>query len=137
MNTQSKDGHKLFFCYYCLPHFTSENILKNHTEVCLKINRALKVKMSQKDKKKQKKTKTNKQTNKTKQTKNNNIIFTNFHKQSMVRFVIYADFECITVLIKEEHRKQTVAYLEHITETSPYSFDNFRKLSLYNCFMPI
>ena len=24
-----------------------------------------------------------------------------------------------------------------ITETSPYSFGNFRKLSLYNCFMPI
>ena len=51
MNTQSKDGHKLFFCYYCLQHFTSENILKNHTEFCLKINRALKVKMPQKDKK--------------------------------------------------------------------------------------
>ena len=28
MNTQSKDGHKLFFCYYCLQHFTSEEILK-------------------------------------------------------------------------------------------------------------
>ena len=27
--------------------------------------------------------------------------------------------------------------LKHITETSPYSFGNFRKLSLYNCFMPI
>ena len=129
MNTQSKDGHKLFFCYYCLPHFTSENILKNHTEVCLKINRTLKVKMPQKDKKKKQK--------KQKKKNNNNIIFTNFHKQSMVRFVIYADFECMIVLIKEEHRKQTVAYLEHITETSPYSFDNFRKLSLYNCFMPI
>ena len=25
----------------------------------------------------------------------------------------------------------------YITETSPYSFGNFRKLSLYNCFMPI
>ena len=25
----------------------------------------------------------------------------------------------------------------NITETSPYSFGNFRKLSLYNCFMPI
>ena len=37
MNTQSKDGRKLFFCDYCLLHFTSENILKNHTEVCLKI----------------------------------------------------------------------------------------------------
>ena len=24
-----------------------------------------------------------------------------------------------------------------ITETSPYLFGNFRKLSLYNCFMPI
>ena len=24
-----------------------------------------------------------------------------------------------------------------ITETSPYSFGNFLKLSLYNCFMPI
>ena len=24
-----------------------------------------------------------------------------------------------------------------ITETSPYSFGSFRKLSLYNCFMPI
>ena len=26
--------------------------------------------------------------------------------------------------------------LKNITETSPYSFGNFRKLSLYNCFMP-
>ena len=25
----------------------------------------------------------------------------------------------------------------YITETSPYSFGNFRKLSLYNYFMPI
>ena len=28
----------------------------------------------------------------------------------MALFVIYADFECITVPIKEEHGKQTVAY---------------------------
>ena len=33
MNTQSKYGHKLLFCDYCLQTFTSENILKNHTEV--------------------------------------------------------------------------------------------------------
>ena len=31
----------------------------------------------------------------------------------MAPFVIYADFECITVPIKEEHGKQTVAYQEH------------------------
>ena len=42
MNTQSKDGYKLFFFYYCLQHFTSENILKNHAEFCLKLNRAQK-----------------------------------------------------------------------------------------------
>ena len=86
MNTSSKDSHKLFFCYYCLQHFTSENILKNHTEVCLKINRAQKVKMPQKDKK--------------------YILFTNYHKQLMAPFVIYADFECMTILIKEGHGKQ-------------------------------
>ena len=77
---------------YCLQHFTSENILKNHTEVCLKINGAQKVKMP---------------------SKNKNIFFTNYHKQLMAPFVIYADFECITVLIKEEHGKQTIAYQEH------------------------
>ena len=37
----------------------------------------------------------------------------NYHKQLMAPFVIYADFECITVPIKKEHGKQTVAYLEH------------------------
>ena len=92
MNTQSKDGHKLFFCDYCLQHFTSENILKNHTEVCLKINGTQKVKMP---------------------CKNKNIFFMNYHKQLMAPFVIYADFECITVPIKENHGKQTVAYQEH------------------------
>ena len=45
--------------------------------------------------------------------KNKNIFFINYHKQLMAPFVIYADFECITVPIKEEHRKQTVAYQEH------------------------
>ena len=37
MNTQSKDDNKLFFCDYCLQHYTSENILKNHTEVASKL----------------------------------------------------------------------------------------------------
>ena len=37
--------------------------------------------------------------------KNKNIFFTNYHKQLIAPFVIYADFECITVPIKEEHGK--------------------------------
>ena len=55
MNSQSRNGHRLFFCYYCLQHFTSEEILKNHSDGCLKNNGAQKVKMPQKDKKTNKK----------------------------------------------------------------------------------
>ena len=50
MNTQSKHKNKLFTCYNCLQHFTSENVVKNHTEVCPKINKAQKVKMPRKSK---------------------------------------------------------------------------------------
>ena len=91
MNSQSKHKDKLFFCYYCLQHFTSENILKKHAEGCLKINGTKKVKMP---------------------CKNRNIFFTNYHKQLMVPFVIYADFECITVPINEKHGNNTEAYQE-------------------------
>ena len=92
MNTLSKDDHKLFFCYYCLQHFTSEEILKNHVEGCLKINGTQKVKMP---------------------CKNKNIFFMNYHKQLMAPFVICADFECITVPINEKHGNNTEAYQEH------------------------
>ena len=37
--------------------------------------------------------------------KNKNIFFMNYHKQLMAPFVIYADFECITVPIKEKRGK--------------------------------
>ena len=111
MNTKSKNNHKLFFYYYCLQHFTSENILKNHTEVCFKINGAQKVKMPKKRKKKKKK--------KNKKKKKKNKFFTNYLKQLMAPFVIYANFECIAVPIKKEHGKQTVVYQEH----KPCGFD--------------
>ena len=56
--------------------------MKNHTEVCLKINGTQKVKMP---------------------CKNKNILLTKYHKQLIAPLVIYADCECITVLIKEKH----------------------------------
>ena len=37
----------------------------------------------------------------------------NYHKQLMAPFVIYADFECITVPINEMHGNNTEAYQEH------------------------
>ena len=50
MNSQSKDGHRLLFCLYCLSHFTTEETIKNHAEGCLKINGTQKVKMPCKNK---------------------------------------------------------------------------------------
>ena len=45
--------------------------------------------------------------------KKTNIFFTNCHRQLRAPFVIYADFECLAVPIKEEYGKQTVAYQKH------------------------
>ena len=45
--------------------------------------------------------------------KNKNIFFTNYYKQLMAPFLIYADFECITVPINEKHGNNTDAYQEH------------------------
>ena len=91
MNAQSKHKHTFFFCYYCLQHFTSTNILKSYAEGCLKINGTQKVKMPCKDK---------------------NILFINFHKQLMAPFVIYSNFECITVPITEKHGNNSEPYQE-------------------------
>ena len=55
-------------------------MLKNHAEGYLKINETQKVKMPYKSK---------------------NIFVMNYHKQLIDPFVIYADFECINVPIKE------------------------------------
>ena len=38
---------------------------------------------------------------------------------------------------RNQHSMAFQTPIANITETSPYSFANFRKLSLYNCFMPI
>ena len=46
-----------------------------------------------------------------------------YHKQLMAAFVIYADFECITEPIKENHGKQTVAYQDH--KACGYHHGNF------------
>ena len=46
------------------------------------------------------------------------------------------DLDCQPTLEKKE-KYNSVEILVCITETSPYSFRNFRKLWLYICFMPI
>ena len=69
MNTQSKDDHKIFYCYYCLQHFSSEKILGVHKEICLTVNGMQKVKMPE---------------------NNKPVSFTNYHKQLQLFMLIFS-----------------------------------------------
>ena len=95
MNSQPKKEKTdidYFFVIIVYNILHQEKILKNLAESCLKINGTQKVKIP---------------------CKNKNIFFMNYHKHLMAPFVIYADFECITVPINEKHGNNTVAYQEH------------------------
>ena len=61
---------------YCLQCFSSESILAKRTNNCLTINGKQAINMPKEGE--------------------NILKFNNFHKQQMVPFVIYADFEAIT-----------------------------------------
>ena len=76
MYNQSKHKERKHFCMYCLQCFSSERILANHVNNCLKINGAQAINMPKQGE--------------------NILKFNNFHKQLSVPFVIYADFEAIT-----------------------------------------
>ena len=93
MHSQTKNRKEKFFCKYCIQHFTSEEILNKHIDVCLAINGTQKIGMPKPGSK---------------------IEFKNHHKQLMAPFVIYADFEAITKPINEKSGKSTEAYQHHI-----------------------
>ena len=76
MHNQSKHRERKHFCMYCLQCVSSESILAKHTNNCLTINGKQAIKMPKKG--------------------DNILKFNNFHKQLLVPFVIYADFETIT-----------------------------------------
>ena len=76
MYNQSKHKERKHFCMYYLQCFSSERILANHVNNCLTINGAQAINMPKQGEK--------------------ILKFNNFHKQLLVPFVIYADFEAIT-----------------------------------------
>ena len=62
--------------------------------------------------------------------------------ERIVLFKIYDkrddfDYDIVNFPFLDGDVPRSTSYGVYITETSPYSFGNFRKLSLYNCFMPI
>ena len=97
MFNQTKHEHRKHFCMYCLQCFSSEEVLKNHKDNCIQLNREQAIKMPDKS--------------------NNTLKFNNFHKQQPVPFVIYADFEAITEKISgcrnNNNKSYTEAYQKH------------------------
>ena len=98
MYNQTKHKDKKHFCMYCLQNFTTEKILKNHSEICMVFNGKQAIEMPNKD--------------------NNKLEFNNFHKQLPVPFVIYADFEAITEKIHgcqpNDDKSYTETYQKHV-----------------------
>ena len=97
MFNQTKHKNKKHFCMHCLQCFSSDRVLNEHKDNCIKVNGTQAVKMPDKD--------------------NNILKFINFHKQQSVPFVIYADFEAIIEKISgckpNNDRSYTEAYQKH------------------------
>ena len=60
MYNQTKHKERKHFCMYCLQCFSSERVLNNHKETCLKVNGQQAIKMP---------------------AKNSKVKFTNFHQK--------------------------------------------------------
>ena len=91
MYNQSKHKESKHFCMYCLQCFSSETVLVKHANNCLTINGAQAINMPKQGE--------------------NILKFNNFHKQLPVPFVIYADFEAVTIKVQgceqsEEMKKE-------------------------------
>ena len=89
----SKDGHELYWCYNCLSHFTTQEILQNHQESGCYDNPCAKIVLP---------------------VPNSDDAFIEYKesmmkKQLKVPFIIYADFEALTKEIDSKNK-----YQEHI-----------------------
>ena len=75
MFNKTKHANKKHFCMYCLPNFTTEQILLKHKDNCMVVN--------------------GKQAMRIPKEGENIVQFKNHHRQMPAPFVIYADFEAI------------------------------------------
>ena len=94
MYLKTKHTDKKHFCMACLQNFTTKEILNNHREQCLLINKTQAVKYE-----------------------TGKIKFKNFDKQIPIPFKIYADIECLLKRIDIPLGKYTKLYQEHIPDS--------------------
>ena len=87
------------FCKYCLQSFSSQNVLTEHKEVCLKINGKQTVKLS-----------------------SGSIKFTDYFKQLAVPFKIYVDFDCNIKRVKCSDRSENTSCTVKGQDHIPCSF---------------
>ena len=103
MCNKTKCKNKKHFCRYWLQSFSSERVLTEHKEVCLKVNCKQTVKL-----------------------KCGSIKFKNCHKQLAVPFKIYANFECnvkkVKISDKSSDRNDNVSFTEKYQDHIPCSF---------------
>ena len=81
MFDKTKNKNKKHFCKFCLQCFSSETVLVEHKEICLKINGKQTVKL-----------------------KSGFIQFKNYSRQIPPSFKIYADFEGILKSVKSNEK---------------------------------
>ena len=97
MYNQSRHKERKHFGMYCLQCFSSESILKKHTNNYLIINGKQAINMPKEGE--------------------NILKFNNFHKQQAVPFEIYADFKAITKKVQgckpDDDKSYTEAYQTH------------------------
>lgn len=92
MFNQTKHQHRKHFCMHCLQCFTTEACLGKHKGVCMVVNGAQGITMPEKG--------------------NNTVKFRNHYKQLEMPFVIYADFEALTVKVDSRKKSDKESYRE-------------------------
>ena len=95
---KTKTENNKYFCKYCLKCFSSEKILVEHKEICLKINGKQIVKL-----------------------KSGFIEFKNYTRQIPAPFKVFADFQCILESVKN-NKKESGSYTEKYKDHIPCSF---------------
>ena len=111
MFNKTKHKERKYFCIHCLQCFSSKDILTRHKTNCMVINGEQAVRMPQKG--------------------NNTLQFQNYHKQMLVPFVIYADFEAFIEKIQGCQPNNTQSYTELYQKYTGCSY-GYKVVCCYN-----
>ena len=116
LNAQvNKHGHKKYFCKYCDNSFQSEESLQKHEEYCSS-HEAVGVRMPK---------------------KGTMLVFKDYYKKTRVPFVVYADFESLTVPILTCSPSDDKSYTQQYQKHTPCGYCYYIKCFDDELFPPI